>query len=73
MGRLAGFTYREIARKLRKLGFGIYRECPGSHEQWIHTDVRRTMLVRQTKEIPEGKMRAILRIGSIHVDDFLSA
>jgi predicted RNA binding protein YcfA (HicA-like mRNA interferase family) len=73
MGRLAGFSYHEISRKLRRLGFGFYRECPGSHELWIHADGRRVMVVRHTKEIPESTLRAILRIGSIDVGEFLSA
>ena len=32
MGRLAGFSYREVARKLRALGFSFDRPGPGSHE-----------------------------------------
>ena len=32
MGRLAGFTYREVARRMRKLGFAFDRQGPGSHE-----------------------------------------
>jgi hypothetical protein len=32
MGRLAGFRYREITRKLRSLGFAFDRQVAGSHE-----------------------------------------
>ncbi len=32
MGRLAGFRYREVAKKLRSLGFEFDRPGPGSHE-----------------------------------------
>ncbi len=36
MGRLAGFKYREVARRLRALGFVFDRPGPGSHEVWRH-------------------------------------
>ena len=32
MGRLAGFTYRQVIRKLRRLGFAFDRQARGSHE-----------------------------------------
>jgi hypothetical protein len=32
MGRLAGFRYREIARKLKVRGFEFDRQAAGSHE-----------------------------------------
>ena len=31
MGRLAGFSYREVVRKLRALGFAFDRIGAGSH------------------------------------------
>jgi predicted RNA binding protein YcfA (HicA-like mRNA interferase family) len=34
MGRLAGFSCREVARKLRTFGFAFDRPGPGSHEVW---------------------------------------
>jgi predicted RNA binding protein YcfA (HicA-like mRNA interferase family) len=37
MGRLSGFKYREVARRLRSLGFEFDRPGPGSHEVWRHT------------------------------------
>jgi hypothetical protein len=30
MGRLAGFSYREITRKMRQLGFEFYRSGKGT-------------------------------------------
>jgi predicted RNA binding protein YcfA (HicA-like mRNA interferase family) len=32
MGRLAGFIYRDIVKKLKKCGFEFYRQAAGSHE-----------------------------------------
>jgi predicted RNA binding protein YcfA (HicA-like mRNA interferase family) len=34
MGRLAGFRYREIIRRLKALGFVFDRQAAGSHEIW---------------------------------------
>jgi predicted RNA binding protein YcfA (HicA-like mRNA interferase family) len=36
MGRLAGFRYREIARRLKALGFAFDRQASGSHEIWFN-------------------------------------
>jgi predicted RNA binding protein YcfA (HicA-like mRNA interferase family) len=35
MGRLAGFNYRQIIKKLKKLGFEFDRQAAGSHEIWF--------------------------------------
>ena len=32
MGRLAGFNYRAIVKRLNALGFGFHRQAAGSHE-----------------------------------------
>ncbi len=32
MGRLGGFKYRDVVRKLRVLGWAFDRPGPGSHE-----------------------------------------
>ncbi len=32
MGCLAGFSYREVVRRLRTFGFQFDRQGPGSHE-----------------------------------------
>ncbi|MBO1346846.1 MAG: type II toxin-antitoxin system HicA family toxin [Hormoscilla sp. GUM202] len=36
MGRLAGFRYRDIIKKIRAFGFVFYRQAAGSHEIWSH-------------------------------------
>lgn len=74
MGRLAGFRYREVARKLRMLGWAFDRHAAGSHEIWRRAaDGRKVTLPHHAKEMPEGTLRAILREGEIDVDGFLSA
>ena len=36
MGRLAGFKYRRIVKKLKKLDFEFDRQAAGSHEIWFN-------------------------------------
>ena len=38
MGRLSGFSYKVVTKKLRKLGFEFYRQAKGDHEIWINTN-----------------------------------
>ena len=40
-GRLSGFRYREIARKLKACGFEFDRQAAGSHEIWFNSKTRR--------------------------------
>ena len=74
MGRLSGFRYREVARRLRSLGFAFERVAAGSHEIWRHVLTgRRVTLPCHPGDLPEGTLRAILRQGGVDVDDFLKA
>lgn len=72
MGRLAGFEYRAVIRRLKKRGFSFYRQAAGSHEIWINPESKLfTTIPNHTGDIPEGTMHAILRQAGISVDDFL--
>ena len=72
MGRLAGFRYRDIARRLKALGFAFDRQAAGSHEIWFNANTNRyTTLVNHPGETPEGTLRAILKQAGVEVDDFL--
>ena len=74
MGRLAGFRYREVARRLRRIGYVFDRPGPGSHEVWRQPQSGRKVTVpRHSRDMPEGTLRAILREAQIDVDDFLSS
>lgn len=42
MGRLAGFKHRDVARKLRALGFTFDRQAAGNREIWRHAESGRT-------------------------------
>ncbi len=74
MGRLSGFKYREVARKLRTFGYAYVRQGKGSHEVWRHAETGLVILVpHHSRDLPEGTLRAILREAKIEVEDFLRA
>lgn len=72
MGRLAGFRYREVVRRLRQLGFEFDRQAAGSHEIWFNPRSQRyTTLPNHPGDMPEGTLRAILRQAGIEPEVFL--
>jgi predicted RNA binding protein YcfA (HicA-like mRNA interferase family) len=74
MGRLSGFRYREVARRLRTFGFRFDRAGAGSHEVWRHTQTgRKVTIPHHASDMAEGTLRAILREAGIAVNDFLRA
>jgi len=74
MGRLAGFRYREIVKRLNHLGFVFDRQAAGSHEIWFHPGTNRyTTIPNHPGDVPEGTLRAILKQAGIDPKQFLSA
>jgi predicted RNA binding protein YcfA (HicA-like mRNA interferase family) len=74
MGRLAGYKYRDIVQKLRRLGFEFDRQAAGSHEIWFNASTgRSTTIPNHPGDMPEGTLRAILRQADVTADDFLRA
>ncbi len=74
MGRLAGFGYRDVARKLRRLGFAFDRQAAGSHEIWYSGATQRyTTIPNHPGDLPEGTLRAILRQAGVAPEEFLAA
>ncbi|NOQ46523.1 MAG: addiction module toxin, HicA family [Desulfobulbaceae bacterium] len=72
MGRLAGFRYRQIAKRLRQFGFVFDRQAAGSHEIWYNEQTGLyTTIPNHPGDMPEGTLRAILKQASISPDDFL--
>lgn len=72
MGRLNGFSYRDIIKKLRLLGFEFFRHASGSHEIWYNEETDRfTTIPRHNFDMPEGTLRTILKQAGIEVNDFL--
>jgi predicted RNA binding protein YcfA (HicA-like mRNA interferase family) len=73
MGKLSGFKYREIIRKLKNFGFEFHRQAAGSHEIWYNPQTNKfTTIPNHTGDMPEGTLRAILKQANITPDDFLS-
>jgi predicted RNA binding protein YcfA (HicA-like mRNA interferase family) len=74
MGRLAGFKYREIVRKLRALGWLFDRHAAGSHELWRNPITSHKVAIpHHSRDMAEGTLRAILREAKIDIDEFLNA
>ncbi|MBZ0131186.1 MAG: type II toxin-antitoxin system HicA family toxin [Rhodocyclaceae bacterium] len=72
MGRLAGFRYREIVKRLKQFGFEFDRQAAGSHELWFNPETRRyTTIPNHPGDMPEGTLRAILRQAGIEPETFL--
>jgi predicted RNA binding protein YcfA (HicA-like mRNA interferase family) len=73
MGRLAGYSYREIIKRLKYFGFEFHRQAAGSHEIWYSShSTRFTTVPNHTGDMPEGTLRAILKQADISVDDFFA-
>ncbi len=72
MGRLSGFHYREIAKRLKECGFAFDRQAAGSHEIWYSEQADRyTTIPNHPGDMPEGTLRAILKQAGISPEDFL--
>lgn len=72
MGRLSGFKYRQIAKRLKQLGFIFDRQAAGSHEIWFNPGTNRyTTIPNHPGDMPEGTLRAILKQAGIEPDEFL--
>lgn len=73
VGRLAGFSYRQIVKRLKAFGFVFDRQAAGSHEIWYNqrTD-RYTTVPNHSGDMPEGTLRAILKEAGISPNDFLN-
>ena len=72
MASLSGFKYREIIKRLKRLGFEFDRQAAGSHEIWFNPKTRRyTTVPNHPGDMPEGTLRAILKESGITLDEFL--
>ncbi|MBP8822931.1 MAG: type II toxin-antitoxin system HicA family toxin [Flavobacteriales bacterium] len=73
MGRLGGFRYRDIVKRLRSFGFEFHRQAAGSHEIWqCQRTGRFTTIPNHAGDMPEGTLRAILKQAGVDTEDFLA-
>lgn len=71
---MAGFKYRQIVKKLKKLGFTFDRQAAVSHDIWYNpANQSYTTVPNHPDDMPEGTLRAILRQAGISPNDFLEA
>jgi predicted RNA binding protein YcfA (HicA-like mRNA interferase family) len=55
VGRLAGFRYREIVKRLKSCGFVFDRQAAGSHEIWYNESKNLyTTIPNHPGDMPEG-------------------
>ncbi|MHB1941834.1 MAG: type II toxin-antitoxin system HicA family toxin [Acidiferrobacteraceae bacterium] len=72
MGRLSGYRYRDLIRRLKQLGFEFNRQAAGSHEIWCNPATRRyTTIPNHPGDLPEGTLRAILKQAGVAPEEFL--
>ncbi len=73
MGRLAGFKYREVIRRMRARGFVMLRHGHGSHEVWANEATGGSFTIsHHPGDISEGTLRGILEQAGIKIADFLA-
>jgi predicted RNA binding protein YcfA (HicA-like mRNA interferase family) len=73
MGRLSGFTYGDVIRKLSRAGFEFDRQGRGSHELWRNPKTgARTTIPNHPGPLREGTLRAIIRQAGLTVEEFLA-
>ena len=73
MGRLSGYRYRDVTKRLKLFVFAFDRQAAGSHEIWYqHSGNRYTTNPNHPGDMPEGNLRAILRQVGISVETFLA-
>jgi predicted RNA binding protein YcfA (HicA-like mRNA interferase family) len=70
---LRDLTYRDVTRRLEKLGFRFYRQGKGSHELWVRDSDGRVVPVphHRGKAIRRGTVRAIIRETGVPVEEFM--
>jgi len=73
VGRLSGFRYRDVVKRLKKPGFEFMRQAAGSHEIWFCPPIKRyTTIPNHSGDITEGTLRAILKQAGVSPDEFLN-
>jgi predicted RNA binding protein YcfA (HicA-like mRNA interferase family) len=59
VGRLSGYRYRDVTKRLKLFGFAFDRQAAGSHEIWYqHSGNRYTTIPNHPGDMPEGTLRA---------------
>lgn len=73
MSDIRPLAYREVIKKLRKLGFAFRRSTGGSHEIWWNENTKRTCVVPHHREVKVGTIRSIIKQAGVSEKQFLSS
>jgi predicted RNA binding protein YcfA (HicA-like mRNA interferase family) len=73
MPELRELSYRELTRRLKKLGFRFYRQGKGSHELWVRDSDGIVVPVPhyRGKNIRKGTVGAIIREVRMSIAEFM--
>ena len=71
MGRLAGFSGREVERVARVDGWSHQRSS-GSHRVYRKTGNPRNLTIPDHSNLNEGTLRSLLKIMDMSVEEFLA-
>ncbi len=65
-------NYRQLTRKLRRLGCELDRQAAGSHEVWVNVRTDATAIIPnwRAKDLKPGTIAGILRALGISREDF---
>ncbi|HUD44655.1 MAG TPA: type II toxin-antitoxin system HicA family toxin [Patescibacteria group bacterium] len=72
MSNISPLPYRDVIKKLRKLGFVFRRATGGSHEIWWNERTKKTCVVPHHREIKTGTLRSIIRQAGVAEKDFIN-
>lgn len=73
MSIIAGFTYKDLIKKLKSAGFVYDRQAKGSHEIWYHPDKKlRTTIPNHPGTIKKGTLKAIIKQMNLTTDEFIN-
>ena len=71
MPNISPLPYRDVIKRLRKLGFVFRRATGGSHEIWWNEKTKKTCVAPHHKDVKVGTIRSILRQAGISEEEFL--
>jgi predicted RNA binding protein YcfA (HicA-like mRNA interferase family) len=67
MGRLSGFKYRHVVKRLKNFGFVFDRRAAGSHKIWYNPITHcYTTIPNYPGDMPEGHLARHLETGEYH-------
>jgi len=72
MIHIPSLKYRDVIKKLRKLGFVFRRSTSGSHEIWWNENKKKTCVVPHHKEIKSGTLKSIINQAGITAEEFIA-